>query len=106
MMETWKDIKGYEGKYQVSNMGKVRNILTGNLLSAYSGRYSQVHLGPKNNQKTVRIHRLVAEAFIPNPDNLPLVNHKDENKMNNCVDNLEWCTALYNLTYGSRKGIR
>ena len=64
--------------------------------------YLQVGLHDKNNHKYVNIHRLVAEAFIPNPDNLPEVNHKDEDKTNNHVNNLEWCTGSYNARYGSR----
>ena len=102
--EIWKDIEGYEGKYQVSNMGRVRShcygewkILKQNIAS---NRTARVHLGGPNN--TVNVHRLVAQAFIPNPDNLPQINHKDENRSNNCVDNLEWCDNTYNLNYGTR----
>lgn len=107
MEEIWKDIKGYEGKYQVSNFGNVKSLnynQTGNerLLKPilHHTGYLCVNLCKPN--KKFPIHRLVAEAFIPNPDNLPQVNHKDENKHNNHVDNLEYCTQLYNINFGTR----
>jgi len=114
MIEEWKDIKGYEGYYQVSNLGRVRSMPRtihrkkfGNvyvkchiLKSTESFGYKYVSLC-KGSQKRLRIHRLVAEAFIPNPDNLPQVNHKDEDKSNNRADNLEWCTQEYNQSYGT-----
>lgn len=105
MMEIWKDCKGYEGKYQVSNLGRVWSVkgqkyLKGTILP--SG-YVHVHLTtPNGKRKKERLHRLVAIAFLDNPNNLPQVNHKDENKLNNCVDNLEWCNAKYNANYGTR----
>ena len=103
MKETWKDIEGYEGLYQVSNLGKVRslrkNIILKNQIT--SNGYEMVVLSINNIHKYFLIHRLVANAFILNPDNLPQVNHKDENKTNNCVDNLEWCTPKYNYNYGT-----
>jgi hypothetical protein len=105
MYEIWKDIKEYEGKYQVSNLGNVRSLNynktnTVKLLKTYTNKnkYVYVTLGQNN---TYRVHRLVAEAFIPNPDNLPYINHKDENPSNNHVDNLEWCTQKYNVNYGN-----
>ena len=108
MEEIWKDIKGYEGLYQVSNYGNVKSLNYRNtgkekLLKSvqYNTGYLCVGLYNKPN-KLYLIHRLVAEAFIPNPDNLPCVNHKDEDKTNNHVNNLEWCTQLYNINYGSR----
>ena len=103
-MEEWKDIPGYEGLYEVSNMGNVRNVRRNKLLrlSKTNNRYIRVSLC-KNGIKTgLTVHRLVAEAFIPNPDNLPEVNHKDEDKSNNSVENLEWCDAKYNIHYGTR----
>lgn len=108
--EVWKDIKGYEGKYQASNLWRIRSL-------NYARRkqirvlkpgiektrgYLSVTLLNKGKQKTKPVHRLVALTFIPNPNNLPQVNHKDENKLNNCVDNLEWCNAKYNCNYGNR----
>lgn len=117
MTEIWKDIKGYEGIYQISNTGKVisldRIIYTkDNRQYFYKGGlkeytedkdgYLRVGLNKENKQKTVGVHRLVAEAFIPNPDNLPEVNHKDENKKNNCVDNLQWVEQIDNIQYGTR----
>ena len=104
MMEEWKAIPGYEGLYEVSNMGNVRNVRRNTLLrlSKTNNRYIRVSLC-KNGIKTgLTVHRLVAEAFIPNPDNLPEVNHKDEDKTNNRVENLEWCDHKYNMNYGTR----
>lgn len=117
--EEWRPIKGYEGFYEVSSFGRIKSlpytvnngrllrerkykekILTG-YIDAHG--YAYIKLAKRDGrQKTAKIHRLVAKAFIPNPDNLPQINHKDENKRNNRVDNLEWCTARYNLNYGSR----
>ena len=113
MEEIWKDIIGYEGLYQVSNLGNVKSldridsighIRKGKILDSSLVRdYYRVCLS-KNGERIVHmIHRLVAEAFIPNPDNLNCVNHKDEDKTNNCVDNLEWCTNEYNLKYGTAR---
>ena len=106
MKEIWKDIKDYEGHYQVSNLSRVKSIKFGKekilkLFKDTSG-YLCVTLCKNNNQCQFRVHRLVAEVFIDNPDNLPCVNHKDENKQNNVVSNLEWCTHEYNNTYGTR----
>lgn len=105
--EIWKDIKGYEG-YQVSNLGNVRSlnyrhtnkVKTLNPHTNNKG-YLLINLYQMGKMKTFQIHRLVAQTFIPNQDNLPLVNHKDENKQNNCVENLEWCTHKYNVNYGN-----
>lgn len=107
-METWVDIKGYEHKYQVSNMGRVRALdyrMTGlsKLINIRDNNdYAEVALWKNSSRKLYRVHRLVAEAFIPNPNNLSQVNHKDENKKNNQVDNLEWCSQAYNNMYGTR----
>ncbi len=107
MKEIWKDIEGYEGLYQVSNLGDVRSLkyAGGNkvkiLKQGNVNGYKRVSLHKNNKQKNYFVHRLVAMTFIPNPNNLPLVNHKDENKTNNSVDNLEWCTQKYNINYGS-----
>ena len=117
--EIWKDIVGFEGIYQVSNLGRVRTVphyvpgkshgvdtvrlVKSNILKdAKSGNYRKVVLWSGGKYKNCLVHRLVAEAFIPNPDNLPQVNHLDENKYNNRADNLEWCTAKYNMNYGNR----
>lgn len=102
--EIWKDIKGYEGIYQVSNLGRVYNSKYHRFLSTPTNRkkkYVDVALNKNGVAKSYKVHRLVADAFIPNPNNLPFVNHKDENPSNNCVDNLEWCTNEYNLKYGN-----
>lgn len=106
--EIWKDIKNHEGLYQVSNLGRIRSLYnykrngTNILKPRLKHNYYQIGLRKDSIRKWYQVHRLVAQAFIPNPDNLPQVNHKDENKLNNNVDNLEWCTVAYNNTYGTR----
>ena len=104
MEEVWKDIEGYEGLYQVSNLGRVKNIRTGRLLKPYidKGGYCRVHLCIRNKPRHIFVHRLVAEAFIANPNNMPEVNHKSEVKTENTVDNLEWVSHKANINYGSR----
>lgn len=126
--EIWKDIKGYEGKYQISNYGRVKSLNYRNthkekILTSFDNGNGYLHIGLRNGniKKDQRyIHRLVAETFINNPDNLPCVNHKDENKQNNFVwinddgsvdfdkSNLEWCSYKYNLQYSDviMKGIK
>lgn len=100
-MEAWKDIKGFEGIYQISNMGRVKSFKAdpnGRILSIKNskGDYLNIVLCHGNKRRSVKVHRLVAEAFIPNPDNKPEVNHKDGNKQNNRADNLEWVTRREN----------
>ena len=97
-------MSGYEGRYDVSNKGNVRSVLFGKLLykTMTANGYYGVMLYNENGRKFHKINRLVALAFIPNPDNLPQVNHKDEIKANNCVWNLEWCSLKYNCQYGTR----
>ena len=104
MHEVWKDIAGYEGYYQVSNLGSVKSLtLFKKILKPYADKdgYFQVILYKNKTRKLQRVHRLVAQAFIPNENHYPQVNHKDENKQNNCVENLEWCTNDYNIHYGT-----
>ena len=103
--EIWKDIPEYIGLYQVSNLGRVKSIKNcrNRILKNHrrvDGYYS-VNLSKNNKVNCIRVHRLVAEAFLPNPNNYPIVNHKDERPSNNCVDNLEWCTPKYNINYGT-----
>ena len=105
-MEEWRDIKGYEGAYQVSSYGRIRSFKNNKVkvLKAqyhYKG-YLFVTLLKNGTSKKYKVHRLVAQAFIPNPNNYPQVNHKDEVKDNNVVENLEWCTASYNNTYNNK----
>ena len=108
MKEIWRDIKGFEGKYQVSNTGKVKSLnyrRTGKegIMKASENEYGYlfVELCKDGKTKTCRINRLVAQAFIPNPNNLPEVNHKNEDKTDNRVENLEWCNRSYNVNYGT-----
>ena len=117
--EIWKDIKGYEGLYQISNKGRVKSLRRAIRVAEKLGGfrvkgerillhdvgkfgYHRVHLLKNHKGKHLLVHRLVADAFIDNPMNLPQINHKDENKGNNVVSNLEWCTAKYNSNYGDR----
>lgn len=108
-MEEWRDIKGYEGKYQVSNDGRVRSLdynHTGEMQllipSSDKRGYRHVNLFLNGNRKMKLIHRLVAEAFVENPNDYPQINHKDENPSNNVAENLEWCTQGYNNVYNDR----
>lgn len=105
MDEQWKAVKGYEGKYEVSNKGNVKSYLQ-NKEKYIKGRtdkdgYRIVTLRANGKGKDYKLHRIVAEAFIENPLNLPQVNHKDENKTNNSANNLEWCDCKYNANYGN-----
>lgn len=104
MDEIWKQIKGYEGLYEVSNCGNIYSKISHKCLKQMTDKYGYlyVNLYKENKLYHKTVHRLVAEAFIPNTDNLPQVNHKDENKINNIVSNLEWCNNYYNLNYGNR----
>ena len=103
MCEVWKDVPNYIGLYEVSNLGNVKSLSRNALLSKHKNNrgYLSVSLYKKNVGKHYLVHRLVAQAFIDNPSNLPYVNHKDENPINNVVSNLEWCSQSYNVNYGS-----
>lgn len=115
--EIFRDVVGYEGLYEVSNYGRVRRKV--DLFSKKSRNreplyikpdidyirrvgYLRVNLSNNGKSKHFFVHRLVADAFIPNPYNFPFINHKDEDKANSRMDNLEWCTAKYNASYGNR----
>lgn len=109
MIEEWKDIENYEGLYQISNLGRVKSLNynhTGKerLLKPGNNRcgYLYVNLWKNGKVKKMTVHRLVAQAFLENPTNLPEVNHIDENKENNKVENLEWCDRKYNMNHGTR----
>lgn len=101
--EEWKDIKGYEGLYQVSNKGRVKSLKNKGvdrecILKVVTNRgYLQVRLCKNSNVKTLKIHRLVAEAFIPNPDNKPCIDHINTERTDNSVENLRWCTQKENM---------
>lgn len=115
MKEEWRPIEGFEGQYEVSNTGKIRSIdrkvyqqgkfvsYGGTEMKPYHNNrgYQMIALSKGNKKKRLLVHRLVAIAFIPNIDNLPCINHKDENKDNNNVNNLEWCNHKYNCNYGT-----
>lgn len=117
MEEIWKSIPGYEGYYEVSNIGNVRSVTRtiiksngqpqtriGKIINQTLDQkgYKQLNLHKDGVCKKMKVHRLVAMAFLPNPNNYPIVNHKDENPSNNNVDNLEWCTYQYNNNYGTK----
>ena len=99
-----KFIKDYENLYSVDEEGRVFSHYTNKYLKLYDdgGGYLYTNLYKNGKSKSKKIHRIVAETFLPNPENLPCVNHKDENTYNNRVDNLEWCSYSYNNTYGNR----
>lgn len=101
----WKAIDGYEGLYEVSALGQVRNakgqILKPILKPSRHTTYKKVSLWKNGKYKQLFVHRLVAKAFIPNDNNYPIINHKDEDGTNNLVENLEWCDRSYNATYGN-----
>lgn len=102
--EIWKDIEGYENKYQVSSLGRVKSLKRNLIMKETNHHcgYLKVELYKDGIGKKIFVHRLVAKAFISNPNNLPEVNHIDENKKNNNVNNLEWCNSKYNSNYGTR----
>nr|DAV90820.1 MAG TPA: homing endonuclease [Caudoviricetes sp.] len=116
MQEIWKDVPNFEGIYQVSNLGNVKSLsrciihrgnvshIKGKIMKPFINRggYKCIKLSKNQKYYPLKVHRLVALAFIPNPNNYECVNHKDENKQNNTVSNLEWCTKKYNNEYGSK----
>lgn len=113
MKEIWKDVPNYEGLYQVSNLGRVKSFRKSTKFgcqaefilkpSVANNGYAQVALYKNTKKQKFLVHRLVASVFLPNPDNLPQINHKDENRLNNNITNLEWCTAEYNNAYGTAR---
>lgn len=108
MNETWKSISGYEGLYEISNTGEVKSLISEKLLRPWMHKkgYLEVKLVKDRQHKTFKVHRLVAEAFIPNTENKEQVNHIDGNKQNNCVENLEWCDDFENRTHAHKNGLR
>lgn len=106
MKEEWRPVIGYEGLYEVSNLGNVRSLCAGRWKTRMDRKpvpdkdgYLTVNIKKNGKYKCAKIHRIVAEAFIPNPNNYPAINHMDEDKTNNRFDNLEWCTNKYNNNY-------
>ena len=103
-MEEWRDVVGYEGLYKVSNLGNIYSFYVNRILSKHlmPNGYITIRLCNNSQHKRVQLGRIVAIAFIPNPDNLSEVNHKDCNPRNNESENLEWCTHAYNINYANR----
>lgn len=103
-LEIWKDVKEYEGLYQVSNLGRVKSVRKNVIMSTpknLKDGYLRVNLKRNGSQKQCLVHRLVATAFIENPNNLPFINHMNEDKCDNRIENLEWCDKSYNVQYGT-----
>ena len=120
LIEEWRDIKGYEGSYMVSNLGRIKSLVGWNgyeyikrdkILNPYKQKVGQeyyrsvVKLHKNGKKKDKKVHRLVADAFIPNPENKPNINHKDGNPLNNIVSNLEWCSQQENITHAIETGL-
>ena len=109
MKEMWKDVDGYEGRYQISNLGNVKSIIHNKerikKRTIDSRGYYIVSLAKQGKSRSYLVHRLVAQAFIPNPQHLPVVNHIDGNKKNPCADNLEWCSYQENHDHALRTGL-
>ncbi len=107
--ETWKPVPGFEQDYEVSNRGRIcshrkgRTRILKPILEKWNGYFTVSLFDAKGKMHKVKVHRLVALAFIPNPHGYPCVNHKDEDKTNNHTDNLEWCSKAYNTTYGTSR---
>ncbi len=110
--EIWKDIEGFEGRYQVSNLGRVMSLMTNHgklqrkLKPQHERNYLYVNLSVKDKGHTKDVHRMVAKAFVPNPDNKPMVNHIDGSKLNNNASNLEWVTCSENHKHAYASGLR
>ena len=108
MEEIWKDIPDYKGLYQVSNLGRIKSLQTNRIIKGGLTGYGYLHINARKDRKshTLYVHKAVASAFIPNPDNKPQVNHIDGNKLNNCLDNLEWVTYSENNKHAYKTGLK
>lgn len=104
-LEHWKPVPGFEGLYMVSQLGGVYSTRSRRRLSPTKTGYAIVTLYKDGKSTSRAVHRLVAEAFLPNPDNLQIVNHKDGNKQNNRLENLEWCTQKENVAHAIKMGV-
>lgn len=103
--EKWKDIKDYESKYQISSYGRIKNQKNKILKPMFDKNYLCIDLYKESKRKRFKVHRLVAQAFLNNSKNLAIVNHIDGNKLNNNMDNLEWCTSSENTKHAFRIGL-
>lgn len=108
MKEIWKDIKGFEGLYKISNKGRIYSLITNKIRKSYITKkgYLRTSLCLNGKNKKFLVHQLVAQAFIPNPENKPQVNHIDCNKQNNCVNNLQWVTNRENFIHAEKNNLR
>lgn len=108
MKEIWKDIPNYVGRYKASNFGRIKRVwCKPKILTPKPNKkgYLRIYFYKGKNKKFLRVHRLVAQAFIPNPENKPQINHIDGNKANNCVSNLEWCSCKMNMDHAWENGL-
>lgn len=107
--EIWKPIEGYEGRYEISNLGRVKSFYREETIlkptTSFNGYY-RLSIRINKTRKTIKVHRLVAKAFIPNPNNYPQVNHIDGNKKNNNLNNLEWCNSKMNIRHAYEIGLK
>lgn len=107
-MEIWKDIKDYEGLYQASNLGNIKSVKKNRNLKFInrSDGYYYINLSKKSKVKPTKVHRIIAQTFIENPNNYNIINHIDGNRKNNCISNLEWCTQSHNIKEAYRMGTK
>ena len=108
--EEWKPLPDYEGRYEINNCGYIKNIKNNRILKNYISPQGYaccaLRLIGENKTRTIRIHRAIARAFIPNPNNYPIINHRDGNKLNNSIENLEWCTYQHNIQHSFDMGLQ
>ena len=108
--EIWKPLSGFEGRYEISNLGNIKNVKRNSIVKTHIDAHGYQsctlrYVGDKKSH-TIKIHRAIALAFIPNPNDYPIINHKDGNKLNNSIDNLEWCTYQHNIKHSFDNGLQ